>query len=493
MVRSVLEQRVEIAQEALRQAVGQLDPDSLTPHEAGRLLEAFDQVVRTAATGSTLLARRVEDGQEWRQAGYRTAAEWLAATSGSSIGSARRKMETSKALKDLPDTRKEMEQGTISPDQGDTIAGAAKANPGAEKRLLERAKKANLHELREEALRAKAEADRSAKERHDRLHRERRVRRYTDGEGARHLDICGPVDEVSRIEAELDRRLGAVIRQRQAGEGLESRDALAFDAMVAMARRSQEADGPAATAGGKARQPAPQHLALLRLDISALWRGYVEGEELCEVAGLGPIPVGVARRLLGDAVLKLIITKGEAVAHVTSLTRGPTQAMRYALLWTSPTCVVEGCTRTIVEHDHSFGAEYKDTRHTRLHDLDRVCHTHHDLHTYHGWALVAGSGKRPMVPPDDPAHPGQARARPRAGPEPPGSPVAGRPTATRAAPRTRAPREPTAPRSPAPQPAGVLRDELTHLVDHALMQRARAVHERIQNRPAAQGALFAGG
>jgi len=132
----------------------------------------------------------------------------------------------------------------------------------------------------------------------------------------------------------------------------------------------------------------------------------------------------VARDLLGDAVLKLIITKGVDIASVTSLTRGPTQAMHYAKLWTSPTCVVEGCSRTIVEYDHEWGAEYKDTRHTRLDEIERKCHTHHDLHTLHGWALVPGKGERPMVPPDDPRHP-----RPRSAP----STHLGRPTAPRGA------------------------------------------------------------
>src|SRR3546814_3947214 len=116
---------------------------------------------------------------------------------------------------------------------------------------------------------------------------------------------------------------------------------------AAEATPASSASGSARAAPGRRRQPPPQHLALLRLDVSALWRGYVEGDELCEVAGLGPIPVEAARRLLGDAVIKLIITKGNAVAHATSLTRGPTQAMRYALLWSSPTCTVEGCTPTI--------------------------------------------------------------------------------------------------------------------------------------------------
>lgn len=471
MVRSDLEQRVEIAQEALRQAVGQLDPDGLTPHEASRLLHAFDQVMRTAATGSTLLARRVEDGEEWRREGYRSAAEWLAATTGSSLGSARRKVETSKALKDLPSTRTKMTDGSLSPEQADAIAGAASANPSAEERLLRTAEKANLNELRDEALRAKAEADRTAAERHERLRRQRRVRRYTDGEGARHLDICGPVDDVARIEAELDRRIGALVRERPAGEPLEPREAMAFDAMVDLASRSQAADAPARAGGAGRRQPAPQHLALLRLDIEALWRGYVEGDELCEVTGLGPIPVEVARRLLGDAVLKLVITKGDAVAHVTSLTRGPTQAMRYALLWTSPTCVVEGCSRTIVEHDHRYGAEYKDTRHTRLDETDRVCHTHHSLHTHQGWALVPGTGKRLMVPPDDLRHPAHRSPPSEPGRPPPGA-AAGADPPGRAAVSSRS--------GPG----------LAVVVDAAMRRRVQAVRERAWSAPGAEADRF---
>src|SRR3546814_14412869 len=96
-----VEQRVAIAEEAVRGAVAALEPDALTPAEAGRLLAVFDQVARVAASGSVLLARRVSDGDEWRQAGFASAAELLAAQTGSSLGAARRMVKTSKALKDL--------------------------------------------------------------------------------------------------------------------------------------------------------------------------------------------------------------------------------------------------------------------------------------------------------------------------------------------------------------------------------------------------------
>lgn len=370
------------------------------------MFEGLERIVRTATAARILLARRVDDSMEWKRKGFRSAAEYLAARSGTSLGAAKSDLETSNALRDLPETRDQMLDGSLSPDQGGVIAGAAKRNPGAERNLIKTAKKSNLHELREEAAKAKAAADPTPEATHARLHRERRATRCTDAEGARNLRLRGPVDSASVIEAELDRLTDKIFRERGKAGTTECRDAYAYDAAVEMARRSARADHAAGGAGAKApKQSRPEHLALLRLDISALWRGYVEGDELCEITGLGPIPVGVARRLLGDALLKLVITNGQAVAHVTSLTRGPTQAMRYALLWTSPTCTAEGCTRTIVEHDHRTGAEYKDTKHTRLDELDRVCNGHHDLHTHHDWALIAGTGMRPMVPPDDPRHP----------------------------------------------------------------------------------------
>ena len=402
MHQSALEQQVATTEASLREAVAGLDPDDIPAGEATRLFDGLDRIVRTATAARTLLARRVDDSLEWKRRGYRSAAEFMAARSGTSLGAARTEIETSNALRRLPATTEKLLAGAISPQQGALIAGAATANPAAERQLLETAKTANLTELRDDALRAKAAGDPDPDATHARIHRERRSRCHTDGEGARHLELRGPIDLASTIETELDRLTDEIFRSRARAGACEPREAYAYDAAVEMARRSARADDAPEAAG---KQSRPEQLALLRLDLSALWRGYTKGDELCEVTGLGPIPVATARRLLGDAALKLLITKGVDVASVTSLTRGPTQAMRYALLWTSPTCCVEGCTRTIVEHDHRTGCEYKDTRHTRLDELDRLCTHHHDLHTRHRWALVLGRGRRPMVPPDHRDHP----------------------------------------------------------------------------------------
>jgi hypothetical protein len=54
---------------------------------------------------------------------------------------------------------------------------------------------------------------------------------------------------------------------------------------------------------------------------------------------------------------------------------------------------------------------WADVHRTELHNLDPLCHPDHDLKTLEGWALVEGTGSRPMVPPTDPRHP---KNRPRA-------------------------------------------------------------------------------
>jgi hypothetical protein len=155
------------------------------------------------------------------------------------------------------------------------------------------------------------------------------------------------------------------------------------------------------------RADSPSYLALLRIDFTALQRGWTEGDEVCEIAGIGPIPVNRARELLSDSVIKLIATRGEQVANVTHYRRSPNTAQRVALLWSQPTCSVAGCDHSIVQIDHRD--DWHKTHRTRLEDLDPLCPHHHRLKTYHGWALVEGTGKRAMVAPHDPRHPNNQR------------------------------------------------------------------------------------
>ena len=93
---------------------------------------------------------------------------------------------------------------------------------------------------------------------------------------------------------------------------------------------------------------------------------------MCEICGLGPIPVWVARKLLGDAVLKLVITKGVDVMNVTHLGRSATVAQQVALWWKSSACTVLGCPQTRrLQNDHRY--EWIKTKRTRVDELDPLC------------------------------------------------------------------------------------------------------------------------
>lgn len=388
---------------SLRALVGELDPDAVFLHEAESVWTAFDMVERLAASAKTLLARRVADACTWQRAGCRSAAEQLARVAGTSVSSARSMLETSKQVDALPATATAMRAGELSPAKAEAIASAATIAPDAEAQLLQSAATTPLAKVRERGLRAKA-IDRDAA--HARIHRGRYLREFTDGEGAWNLSVRGTPDDGARFRYAFEPIVDEMFKIARAEGRKESRDAYAFDALLELARRA------GGTSEATAKKPSPRFMALLRADVEALQRGSVEGDETCDIPGLGPIPVSVARDLLGDAVLKLVITKGVDVINVTHLGRSPTVAQQVALWWRSPMCTAEDCTRTSrLENDHRIG--WKETERTRLDEIDPLCEHEHDLKTYFGWSLVEGTGRRPFVPPDDPRHPNY-----RAPPEP---------------------------------------------------------------------------
>src|SRR6187551_1297982 len=114
----------------------------------------------------------------WQRAGYRSAAEQIAAVSGSSVSSARTMLETSKQIEALPATADAMRTGKLSSQKAAAIASAATVAPEAEAGLLAKAA-APVAVVREACLKAKA-VDRDAA--HARILKGRYAREFTDGE-----------------------------------------------------------------------------------------------------------------------------------------------------------------------------------------------------------------------------------------------------------------------------------------------------------------------
>jgi hypothetical protein len=146
---------------------------------------------------------------------------------------------------------------------------------------------------------------------------------------------------------------------------------------------------------------------IVRVDHTALVRGYPVDGEVCEIAGFGPVSPQVVVDIMetDDPFLKAVVTKGKDVAGVTHLGRRPNAYQQTALDWLFPTCAAEGCgTRAaFLETDHR--EDWARTHVTVVDLLDRLCKFHHNLKTHQGWRLAEGRGKRPFVPPEHPLHP----------------------------------------------------------------------------------------
>ena len=355
------------------------------------------------AARSMMAARVAELGAP---AGSKDTAEWFAKQTGTTTPKAKDKIRTGKNMRTRAKTRRKATSGRLSPEQTSAISDATDADPDAEDRLVNKADKASLSELRDECARAKANADPDPSATERRIHAKRCLRRWHDPDGTEHLHASGTRVEMAKLDQALAPIIDEIFDTRRASEQREPFEAYAFDALIQLARNGQS---PTATdAKGNLK---PKYLGVLRIDWQALARGACQAEEICEIAGLGPVSVETARQLLGESVLKLVITKGVDVMHVTHLGRGPNAAQQIALLWQQPVCTREGCGRHVrLEADHR--EDYHRVRCTELPNIDRFCDPDHDLKTYQGWALIEGTGKRPMVPPDHPDHPNNKKRGP---------------------------------------------------------------------------------
>ena len=358
-----------------------------------------------AATLKALAAARVAEGGAWKAGGERSAAHHLARTTGTSVAQAVETIETGRRLEQLPVVAAAARDGALSAPQASALAGAAAADPAAERRLVEAARGSSLGELRTECARTRAAAAADLEARRAAIHRRRYLRSYTDSEGAWNLRVCDNPEVGAQVMAALEPirdRLFRAARKEGRREPLEAHGA---DALAELARGTTVPRGPA-------KGPAK---VIVRVDLPALLRGHPVEGEVCEIAGFGPVAVSAVRELLdtGDPFLAAVVTKGEQVVGVAHLGRRPKSHQQTALEWLFPGCTVKGCPSvSFLQTDHRV--DWARSHLTVLDLLDRLCTHHHDLKTRGNWALVAGRSKRDFVPPDDPRHPRNAHGPPAA-------------------------------------------------------------------------------
>jgi HNH endonuclease len=427
-------------------------PSSMSGDEARHMVDLFAQGERIAASGIALLTPRVVETGAHAKAGHGSAADWLGAVAGASPSVAKDRLASAKRASTDAALTEALHEGELSSSQLKLMGDTEAAAPGSAKTLLDLAGAGASHqELSDTAARMRAAARSKENEatRRERVHQRRHFRwRQCPEGGVRGEFFC---DETKwayvapRLEAEAKARWKAA--GSKDGASLETYRLDAFLDLMSGTDDHHDSDhdgvddfgsgsdagesagpgdstgsngGPGGGPGGGPRPGSPSGSgskrrtrveALVIIDAEALRRGTTEGDELCEIEGIGPVSVAAGVELLGEAALRFVIKEGFDIKTVTRADRSVAKAVEAALIVRDRTCCVPGCGKRLgLEQDHVF-IDYHEGGPTELDNLVRLCSGCHALKTFSGWRLEGTPGNFTWIPP---AHPKSAGAISRA-------------------------------------------------------------------------------
>jgi hypothetical protein len=201
-----------------------------------------------------------------------------------------------------------------------------------------------------------------------------------------------PGEDMAEIDAALKPRIDRALADARDAGRMEPVEAYTADVV----RDLLLGAGTDAGAGSGRRSQAvrPEKKVIALIDLQALNRGRVEGDETCEIAGVGPVSVSAVRALLADAFLAVVIKDGVDILNVTHLGREVTATQRTALEARGAACECCG-SRHLLDIDHNEG--WTLTRTTRLEDLSWLCWRCHDRKTRHDLRLEGPPNQRYLV------------------------------------------------------------------------------------------------
>jgi hypothetical protein len=411
--------------------VAGFDPEVTGARDCLDLVGVFCDLEHAASAGLALAARRVAQTSLWAHHGHRTAAHWLAAKTGVSVGEAMRLLETAEVAEQAPATMEALKNGDLSIPKARAVGKAEAADPDAGAELVERATSegVTVKEIETDSARiVHAASGETEASRAERIRRNRSLRVGSNGDGSSWFHGIGPTTDIARLEAALKPILDDIFQDARQQGRREPVDAYTFDALMTLTDRGAIASedtrvGGGANAGRSGDQPersgedrarsggaaraGDRHghaKVIVRADLAALDRGHTEPGELCEIAGHGPIPVADVWDMIdGGAFIAGILTRGTDIVTLRHLGRRPTALQRTVLEWeTAGTCAVEGCTNNVrIEIDHVD--PWARTHTTDIDQLAGICSRCHRRKTHHGYTLGPRlpTGKRHLHPPGE--------------------------------------------------------------------------------------------
>lgn len=430
----------------LQSFVSSFEPGRYSGDDAALLVDRFSRGEHLCATGKALSAKRATETDRHRRDGARSAAEWLSTRSGESLSASNGSLRLAGQMGDHPGLDDALRTGELSHQRARQVADVFKLDPDSSDELVEAAKNKNEshRQLADRCLRVKAKSrsHEDALAAYERIREARYLRHYTDGDGAFRLEGLFTPDAGAKLLAAL-RPARTVLFDEARKLGIRERpEAYEADALVALltgerrppARgrtdstsdtdrtgdtgpdadhadtdpteadptRADPTEADSATTEGRSTGLPPPTSVHLRVDLAALRRGSLDGDERCELPGVGPVPLETARSLLGDAILHLVITKGTDIASITYLGRTIRAPLERALMARDETCVIPGCdVREGLQIDHRI-IPVVENGPTAMWNLCRLCARHHYLRHHKGFRLEGGPGTWQWLPPEKP-------------------------------------------------------------------------------------------
>jgi hypothetical protein len=400
----------------LRACCEGLDPDAVPLADVLPAFRCLERIAKLVEGAKLRLLRKLDDVGVGQLSGCRDTAEFVARTTGSTVGAARDALATSARLPQQHATDLALASGRISGEQARAVSGAVAADPSAERSLLRAAPGRTLRDLRRRCTEVRANAHTDDRARWEAIRRARSCRTWTDAEGAWNLQVRHLPEVGAEIEALLAPFAHARFEAgRRSGEW-EPREAYAADGLLDLARAAGSGRSAAPTGARRADTKVFVHI-----DLATLQSGERRPGTTCHIDGVGPVDVAHVRSLLGEAFVVALVENGQDVRRVIHLGRQVTAHQRSALEARGYRCEVPGCEVSWgLEIDHT--TEWARSRTTTLDQLAWLCRHHHRQRTHQGARLAGDVGQRTWIPPAgrpaaDPAHgpPGSRAAPQRAG------------------------------------------------------------------------------
>jgi len=361
--------------------VTRVDVETIDGKGAARLVGIADGIRRCGDSLRTVAVGQVERTNGWKGEGARSISEWLATETDCAQYEAQSVVILANQLQHLPTTQAALLSGVLSNAQAVEVARGAIVAPNTESQLLNLAKHVTVRDLRDATARVIAGATDEAA-RHKQIHKTRFLKSWRDPDGAFIIKGRMTVANGALVMAALTPFQDEIFKvARKSGE-YATPEAYAADALVALCE-AKTVSAQGSSAAGPIRTNAVMNI---RVDIGALKRGRIEHGEVCEIAGVGPIPVATATEYLGEAFLKLLVMDGTDVRTIAHMGRAIPAKLRTGLEERDRVCQVPTCDMSVgLEIDHII--PFAEGGPASLENLVRLCKRHHLQKTHDGYRL----------------------------------------------------------------------------------------------------------